>query len=185
MRLNPKFISSRLLLWSCLLALSVIAAIVIFIKMSMIPQLTDKALETQTSALAHSLKGMFGKSEQWSEDALSKEEVLDAFTAGGKSVATLFLYKDGQYVRVTTTLKKDDGTRAIGTALDPNSNAFKALIAEREFSGQITLFKRLHMASYLPVSFVNGTRGAVFVGIDYGSADDMLSLAHQMVYVVI
>ena len=67
----------------------------------------------------------------------------------------------------------------------PARAAATALAAGREFSGQVTLFKRLHMASYLPVSFANGTRGAIFVGIDYSSADDMLELAHQMVYVVI
>lgn len=185
MSISPKSISSKLLAWSCLSALISIAAIVVFIQTIMIPQLTDKALESQTSAMVHSLKGMYGSAAQWSEEALSREDLLDSSTNGGKTVATLFLVKDGQYVRATTTLKKEDGTRAIGTALDPNSQAAKSLSAGQEYSGRITLFKRLHMASYVPVSFDNGTRGAVFVGIDYGSADDMLALAHRMVYVAI
>jgi len=185
MSISPKSIASKLLVWSCLSALISIAAIVVFIQTIMIPQLTDKALESQTSAMAHSLKGMYGNAAQWSEEALSKEDLLDSSTNGGKTVATLFVVKDGQYVRATTTLKKEDGTRAIGTALDPNSPATKSLSAGQEFSGRITLFKRQHMASYVPVSFDNGTRGAVFVGIDYGSADEMLALAHRMVYVAI
>ena len=185
MNISPKSISSKLLLWSCLSALLSIAAIVAFIQMSMIPQLTDKALESQTNALAHSLKGTFGNATQWTEEALSKEDILDSSTNGGKTVATLFLFKNGEYIRATTTLKKEDGTRAIGTALDPNSAAAKALAAGKEYTGQITLFKRLHMATYLPVSFDGGTRGAIFIGIDYGSADDMLALAHRMVYVAI
>ncbi len=41
------------------------------------------------------------------------------------------------------------------------------------------------MSTYLPVAFDNGARGAVFVGIDYGSADPMLALSRQMDYVVI
>ncbi|MBS1230797.1 MAG: methyl-accepting chemotaxis sensory transducer [Proteobacteria bacterium] len=180
-----KSISSKLLFWSCISAAIVIAAIVSFIQVSMIPQLTDKALASQTSALAHSLKGLFNDEAQWTEQALSKADLLDASSNGGKTVATLFVFKGGQYVRAATTLKKEDGSRAIGTALDPGSAAATALAAGSEFSGQVTLFQRLHMASYLPVSFANGTRGAIFVGIDYSSADEMLELAHQMVYVLI
>jgi len=185
MNFSPKSISSKLLLWSCLSALIAIAAIVAFIQVSMIPQLTDKALESQTSAMAHSLKGMFGSASQWTEEALSKEDILDSTTNGGKMVATLFVVKNGQYIRAATTLKKEDGTRAVGTALDPGSPAAKVLSTGQEYTGPITLFKRRHMASYVPVSFDDGTRGAVFVGIDYSSADDMLVLAHRMVYVTI
>ena len=185
MNFNRRSIASKLLFWSCLSATIVIAAIVAFIEFAMIPQLTDRALASQTSALAHSLKGLYGDPAQWTAVALSKEDLLDASSNGGKTAATLFVFKDGRYVRAVTTLKKEDGTRAIGTALDPESAAAKALVAGREFSGQTTLFHRLHMASYLPVAFANGTRGAIFVGIDYSSADDMLTLAHQMVFVVI
>ena len=185
MSFNRQSISSKLLFWSCISAAIVIAAMVSFIKFSMIPQLTDKALASQTSALAHSLKGQFSNEAQWTEQALSKEDLLDASSNGGKTVATLFVFKDGQYVRAVTTLKTGDGARAVGTVLDPNSAAAKALAGGQEFSGKVTLFQRLHMASYLPVSLANGTRGAIFVGIDYSSADDLLELAHQMVYVVI
>jgi len=181
----PKSIANKLLLWSCLAAVIAIAAIVAFIQIIMIPQLTDKALESQTSAMAHSLKGVFGSAAQWTEEALAKEDILDSTTNGGKMVSTLFVVKNGQYIRATTTLKKEDGTRAFGTALDPTSAAAKALSSGQEYSGPITLFKRPHIASYVPVSFDNGTRGAVFVGIDYGSADDMLALAHRMVYIAI
>ena len=185
MTFNRQSIATKLLFWSCISATIVIAAIVAFIKFSMIPQLTDQALASQTSALAHSLKGLYGNEAQWTAQALSSEDLLDASSNGGKTAATLFVVKDGRYVRAVTTLKKEDGSRAVGTALDPDSAAAKALAAGREFSGQVTLFQRLHMASYLPVSFANGTRGAIFVGIDYSSADDMLALAHRMVFVVI
>ena len=185
MILKSKSIATKLLLSSCISAVVIVVAIVAFIKLMMIPQLTNKALENQTSALAHSLKGIRGSAQQWSEEALANDKMLDAFSNQGKTVVTLFVFKNGRYVRAATTLKKDDGTQAIGTALDTDSEAAKALAAGREYSGQITLFNRLHMSTYLPVSFDNGTRGAVFVGIDYGSADPMLTLAHQMDYMVI
>jgi len=185
MNLKSKSIATKLLLASSLSAVIIVVAIVSFIKFSMIPRLTDKALENQTSALAHSLKGIQGNPEQWTKEILALEDVLDPFSNDGKKVATLFVLEHGKFVRAATTLKRDNGSRAVGTALDPDSEAARALTAGQEYSGQITLFGRLHMATYLPVSFDNGMRGAVFVGIDYNSADPMLTLSHQMDYVVI
>ena len=185
MKLKSKSIATKLLLASSLSAVVIVVAIVSFIKFSMIPRLTDKALENQTSALAHSLKGIQGNPEQWTKEILALEDVLDPFSNEGQKVATLFVLENGKFVRAATTLKRDDGSRAVGTALDPDSAAARTLVAGKEYSGPITLFGRLHMATYLPVEFDNGMRGAVFVGIDYSSADPMLALAHQMDYVVI
>ena len=179
-----KSISTKLLFWSCLATIVVVTAIVAFIQFSMIPQMTDKALEGQTRALASSLKGTFGNEQQWTEENLSRPDLLDSATSGGSAVATLFVLKDGEYVRSTTTLKKDDGSRASGTTLDRSSLAAKALFSGKDYSGPITLFGRPHMATYLPVTLANDKQGAVFVGIDYNSADDMLEVAQQMVLVV-
>lgn len=185
MNLKAKSIATKLLLASSLSAVVIVVAIVSFIKFSMIPRLTDKALENQTSALAHSLKGIQGNPEQWTKEILALEDVLDPFSNGGEKVATLFVLENGKFIRAATTLKRDDGARAVGTALDPESEAAHALLAGKAYSGRITLFGRLHMATYLPVAFDNGLRGAVFVGIDYNSADPMLTLSHQMDYMVI
>ena len=185
MMLKSKSVATKLLLASCFTAVLVVVSIVAFIKLSMIPQLTNKALENQTSALAHALKGIRNASALWSDAELARDGLLDAFSGGGRTVATLFLLRDGRYVRVATTLKNVDGQQAIGTALDPTSDAARALAAGQEYSGHITLFDRLHMSTYLPVAFDNGARGAVFVGIDYGSADPMLALSRQMDFVVI
>jgi len=185
MMLKTKSVATKLLLASCVTAVLVVIAIVSFIKLSMIPQMTDEALENQTSALAHVLKGIRGRPELWSDAELARDGLLDEFSAEGRVVATLFIYKGGRYRRAATTLKKADGVQAIDTALDTASDAARALEAGREYSGLVTLFDRLHMSTYLPVAFDNGVRGAVFVGIDYGSADPMLALSRQMDYVVI
>ena len=127
MILKSKSIATKLLLSSTLSAAVIIVGIVTFVKLSMIPQLTTQALKEQTQALALSLKGVRSEAAQWREDALAKDNILDSFSNNDKGVATFFLQKNDQYIRVATTLKKDDGSRAIGTALDPNTEAFKAL----------------------------------------------------------
>lgn len=185
MILKTRSIATKLLLASSLAAVLVVLGIVAFVKWSMIPQLTNEALKNQTSALAYSLKGIHGRAEQWSASYLAQENVLDSFSNDGKAVATLFLFKDGRYVRMATTLKKEDGTRAVGTALDPASEAARALASGTAYSGHIVLFERLHMATYVPVQFSEGIRGAVFIGVDYASADPMLALSKQMDYLVL
>ena len=178
-------ISAKLLTWSCLAAIVVITAIVVFIKGYMIPQMADKALQSETKALASMLKGNFSDVDRWSDENLAKPDLLDSLTGGGKIVATLFVHRNGEFVRATTTLKKEDGNRAIGTTLAPDSAAAKALKAGKAYSGPIELFQRPHMATYLPVAFDGGRGGAIFVGIDYTSADEMLTLANSMVLVVV
>lgn len=182
-----KSVATRLLLVSCLSAVSILAGVVAFIDFELIPKLTDRALANQTSAMARALMGIHERPEQWTEAALARESsVLDAFSNHGKAVATLFLLnKDGQYVRVATTLFNAKKERAVGSVLDPDSPAYLALKAGREYSGYITLFNRPHMSSYVPIAFANGTRGAVFVGVDYSSADSLLLLARQMNYVAV
>ena len=171
-------------MWSCLSTLVVIAAIVLFIRSFMIPVMTDEALKAQTASLTQVLRQMVSASPQACDEILTKEDSLDRFSDNGKRVATLFVLKDNQFVRATTSLKKEDGSRAVGTALDPASAAAKALAQGKTYSGPIELFKRPHIATYLPLTLGNGQPGAVFVGIDYGSADEMLQVSHRMVLVI-
>ena len=185
MMFKSRSIATKLLLTSSISAVILVVAIVAFVKLALLPQLTNKALENQTSALAHLLKVTLGSADQWNEESLSREDVLDAYSNDGKSVVTVFLLKDGQFVRMATTLKKDDGSRAIGTVLAPESDAAKSLLLGKEYSGYITVYDRLHMTTYLPVSFDNGKRGAVVVAVDYSAADPTLALARQLDYVVV
>ncbi len=42
--------------------------------------------------------------------------------------ATLFSHTGGEYIRISTNVQKDDGTRAVGTILNPNGKAIKKSI---------------------------------------------------------
>src|SRR5262249_52127942 len=53
--------------------------------------------------------------------------VVVAVTRARGGVATLFAKKADQFVRVATTVEKEDGTSAVGTALDANSPALAKL----------------------------------------------------------
>ena len=50
-------------------------------------------------------------------------DVVDEVTKENGGTATLFVKSGEEYVRVATNVKKDDGSRATGTILDPNGPA--------------------------------------------------------------
>jgi hypothetical protein len=48
-------------------------------------------------------------------------DLVDKVTQQAGGTATIFVKSGDEYVRVATNVKKDDGSRAIGTILDPKA----------------------------------------------------------------
>jgi hypothetical protein len=65
--------------------------------------------------------------------------------------ATMFVKSGDDYVRVTTNVKKDDGSRAIGTILDPNGKAIVAIKKGEAFYGEVTILEKPYVTGYEPV----------------------------------
>ena len=79
--------------------------------------------------------------------------------------ASIFLKNGNQYVRVATTMKKEDGTSAIGTALAADSSALPKLDAGQAYYGDATIFGETYNAGYEPIKDASGAVvGAYFVG---------------------
>ncbi|MCS7164482.1 MAG: methyl-accepting chemotaxis protein [Thermodesulfovibrio sp.] len=98
-------------------------------------------------------------------------EVCDKFTAiTGGSVATIFEKRGEDFLRIATSLKKEDGTRAVGTTLDRNHPAYPLLLKGEVYVGKASLFGKEYMTKYLPVKDSSGNViGVYFVGFDITS----------------
>jgi hypothetical protein len=89
-------------------------------------------------------------------------ELVDAVVKKHGGAATLFAKNGDQYVRVATTVKKEDGTSAVGTALDTNSPAIAKLNNGEPYYGDV---KSSYDAGYEPIKDASGAIiGAYFVG---------------------
>ena len=66
--------------------------------------------------------------------------IPDRFTATTGGNATIFAASGDDFVRVSTSVKKENGERAVGTQLDRTSPAYPALRAGRTYIGLTTLF---------------------------------------------
>ena len=98
---------------------------------------------------------------------------VDEFQQMTAGVATLFVRSGEDFVRVSTSLTKQDGTRAIGTLLDHTHPAYAKLMAGQGYVGRAVLFDRSYMTQYTPVRDGSGKVIAVlFVGFDYTDAQN-------------
>ena len=98
---------------------------------------------------------------------------VDEFKQLTAGVATIFVRDGDDFVRVTTSLTKQDGGRAIGTVLDRNHPAYARLLAGNNYVGRALLFERFYMTQYTPVRDSAGRVIAVlFVGFDYTDAQN-------------
>src|SRR5215475_10264696 len=63
-------------------------------------------------------------------------DLVDEVVKQAQGTATIFVKSGDEYVRVATNIKKDDGSRAIGTLLDPKGKAIAAIAKGESYFGE-------------------------------------------------
>jgi methyl-accepting chemotaxis protein-2 (aspartate sensor receptor) len=97
-------------------------------------------------------------------------EPLEKYTNTTGVIATVFARMGDDFVRVTTTLKKEDGSRAFGTMLGQKSPAMKSMLEGKTFYGKVKLFGKDYYVVYEPILRDNKVIGILFIGYDFTSA---------------
>lgn len=147
---------------------------------------SDQDLRLRTASLAKSFQGALGSRLEITTSTVAiKEQVtpvlkrdgrsvnldfelVDRFSEATSAVATVFVRKDEEFVRITTSLKNEKGERAVGTLLDHAHPAYKAVLAGSSFTGLATLFGRQYMTQYDQIKDAQGkVIGLSFVGLDF------------------
>lgn len=96
-------------------------------------------------------------------------DVVDRFSKdSGGAVATIFARTGDDFIRVTTSLKKQDGERAYKTLLDRKHPAYALMNEGKTYIGRASLFGREYMTVYEPIRDGNRTIGILFIGSDMG-----------------
>ena len=90
-------------------------------------------------------------------DAVSKED-------GKGMTATFFVVSADEYIRVSTSVPKPDGSgRAIGTILDPAGKAIAEIRQGKPYHGEVTILGTPYVTGYEPMKDAGGN----VVGIYY------------------
>lgn len=93
--------------------------------------------------------------------------IPDDFLNRTGAIATLFVRSGSDFVRVATSLRKENGDRAIGTKLDTASPAFAPVMKGEVYRGLALLFGKRYITQYQPVKDASGNTIAIlFVGVD-------------------
>ena len=104
---------------------------------------------------------------------------VDAYSDVTGNAATIFVRVGDDFMRVATSLKKQDGSRAMGTMLGTKHPAYAALMRGERYVGNAQLFGRRYMTTYQPIKDAGGKIiGLLFIGVDIsdlvGSFEKML-----------
>ena len=103
-------------------------------------------------------------------------EAVDRFTKdSGGAIATIFARTGDDFIRVTTSLKKQDGERAYKTLLDRTHPAYPLMQEGKTYIGRASLFGKEYMTVYEPIREGNRTIGILFIGSDMGAILDKLA----------
>jgi methyl-accepting chemotaxis protein len=99
---------------------------------------------------------------------------VDNYTKIKGSTATVFAKIGDDFVRVTTSLKRLDGSRTLGTFLGKKSPAYKTLMNKKRYFGTAKLFGNHYMAVYDPIIKDGELIGILYVGYNYTASMEKL-----------
>ena len=101
--------------------------------------------------------------------------IPDKFTNETGVIATIFAADGDEFVRVSTSLKKENGDRAVGTQLDHAHLSYAPLRAGNTYIGLATLFGKQYITQYDPIKDASGkVIGVLFIGLDISKNMAML-----------
>jgi methyl-accepting chemotaxis protein len=90
-------------------------------------------------------------------------EYVDYVTRLDKGTATIFSKDGDRFVRITTNVMKDDGSRAVGTELNQTTKAYEALSRGRPFYGVVEILGYPYITGYEPLNSKSGE----YIGLTY------------------
>jgi methyl-accepting chemotaxis protein-2 (aspartate sensor receptor) len=91
-------------------------------------------------------------------------------------VATVFVKQGDDFRRITTSVKKENGERAVGTLLDRKHPGYGPLMQGQRYVGTATLFGKPYMTVYEPaLDDRKKVVGVYFIGLDVGNAHKQIA----------
>ncbi|GLQ46138.1 methyl-accepting chemotaxis protein [Dyella lipolytica] len=111
-------------------------------------------------------------------------QLVDSVTSTMGGTATLFSSAEDGFVRVSTNIKKDDGSRATGTQLDPHGPVIAEIRKGLAFYGVVDILGNPYVTGYEPIYDGKNPKpiGIWYVGYktDLQVLDDVISDSHVL-----
>ena len=128
---------------------------------SMADKLGPPKIEGMDTVAGKQVPAIYFGSTKMNNDFSLVDDVVKQ--AGG--TATIFVKNGDEFVRVATNVKKDDGSRAIGTILHPKGKAIASIQKNEAFYGEVDILGKPYITGYEPIQDPpNGVIGIYYVG---------------------
>jgi Cache 3/Cache 2 fusion domain len=133
--------------------------------MELLKSMTDKLgppkIEGMDTVAGKQVPGIYFGSTKMDNNFSVVDDVVKQ--AGG--TATIFVKDGDQFVRVATNVKKDDGSRATGTILDPKGKVIASIRKNEAFYGEVDILGKPYITGYEPIRDQSkGVIGIYYVG---------------------
>ena len=100
---------------------------------------------------------------------------VDGFEQNTGGNATIFMRNGDDFVRITTSVKKENGERAVGTQLARAHPAYPLMLQGKNYTGRAVLFGKPYMTHYEPVRNAAGAVvGILYIGFDMSDFQNSL-----------
>ncbi|HBK45273.1 MAG TPA: HAMP domain-containing protein [Xanthomonadaceae bacterium] len=101
--------------------------------------------------------------------------LVDRLSTTMEGTATIFSRTGQDFVRISTNVKKDDGSRAVGTVLDPSGQVIAKISNNESFYGVVDILGTPYVTGYEPI--FAGSEQRAPIGIWYvGYKTDLAAL---------
>ncbi len=106
--------------------------------------------------------------------------IIDEFAEKYGVAATIFKRDGNDFTRIVTSIKKENGQRAVGTKLGTGSAAYEPVMNRTLFLGEAVILGVNYVTAYNPViNEKNEIIGIYFVGIPMNEVETGLSLTQR------
>ncbi len=112
----------------------------------------------------------------------SNTKIIDKVTEITGSVASILQKIPGGYVRISTSIIKDDGKRAINTFIPDNSPVAKAMDRGEIYYGRAIVLGNWYLTAYKPFQLKDGTIIVLFTGTPEKDLESLKSYFHAKKY---
>ena len=92
---------------------------------------------------------------------------VDHFTELTGAVSAVYVKDKNEYIRITSSLKDENGERILLDKINPTSNIYKNIENKEKFTGLEEIAKKNYMSVYTPIIKDNEIIGALYIGYDF------------------
>jgi methyl-accepting chemotaxis protein len=116
--------------------------------------------------------------QQNGEPIYHNNTVVDLIKSQSIEAATLFQKVEGGYLRISTNVKKKDGSRALDTYISNSSDVIKTIEKGQTYYGRAFVVSDWYLTAYKPIEIDGQIKGMLFVGVkekDYQMIKDVFA----------